>query len=111
MNTKHIRTIFVLFLLTVTTICFGQKYRVRAINDYFYVPDSVKKGHPLIIASTYFDTMMFRMSDGKGNYPIVITKVLQGHDTRHVLSGRYDWELLWVDSLIHRRTGQIVIWQ
>jgi hypothetical protein len=105
--------LFILWMLICSSYLIGQTYRVRAVTGLFYVPDTIAHGDILKCYSPYLDRILFKVETMQG-YPVtVLTSIDQGFDSKSMQPARYKWELLYPDSMVHRREGYIFVkcWQ
>ena len=101
--------LFILWMLICSSYLIGQTYRVRAVTGLFYVPDTIAHGSILKCYSPYLDRILFKVETMRG-YPVtVLTSIDQGFDSKSMQPGRYKWELLYQDSMVHRREGYIFV--
>lgn len=95
----RLRIIFMILLLLAAAICFGQentiKYRVRAINGIYYIPDTAYAGYPFQVYSPYLtdSTMWFSLHNDHYRF-CVLTSPQQTCDLL-IVPGQYKWELIY----------------
>lgn len=110
----YIRLIFVIIWLLAGLAIFAQdspkRYRVRAVKNIFYIPDTVAWGDDVQVYSPYLDSIMFRMENAQGYTVSVLTRTFQAQSTKPMQPGSYRWELIYreQDGIV-RHVGNLFI--
>ena len=107
----RLRVVFILlWLLLAVFASFGQKYRVRAVNDLFYIPDTITPADNIAVYSPYLDSIEFVLFKPDSTAVATFTRPYQSLPAASVQTGSYRWELTYkIDSAFVRRRGVMVI--
>lgn len=84
-------------LLTLSLSLNGQKYRVRAVRDSVFIPDTLCNECPLRVWSPYTKEFMLTLVNPNG----YVVEVLQHHRNgwlrKDEMRGWYSYDLVWFD--------------
>jgi hypothetical protein len=106
----RLKVMFVLILLLYAVLAFGQRYRVRAVNDLFYIPDTIAQADNIAVYSPYLDSIEFVLLKPDSTEVATFTRTYQSLPAASVQPGSYRWELTYkIDSSFVRRRGVMVI--
>lgn len=97
-NNVRLKVAFILiWLFAACVFAFSQptRYRVRAIQKMYYVPDTVYWGQDLQVYSPYLDTILFRLDSFEGSPLVVFTRTYQAVSTKTMQPGMYKWQLIY----------------
>lgn len=113
-NNVRLKVAFILiWLFAACVFAFSQptRYRVRAVRQLYYVPDTVYWGQDLQVYSPYLDTIMFKLESVQGFPLVVFTRTYQAISTKTMQPGLYKWQLIYrdEDGKYQTDTGLLVI--
>jgi hypothetical protein len=115
---KNIRlkvAFILIWLFLITLFAFGQdkpkRYRVRAVSNIYYIPDTIAWGSDLQVYSPYLDSIVFKLESAQGFPLVVFTRTFQATSTVTLQPGKYGWELLYKDQdgIVKIDRGTLVI--
>ncbi len=108
------RTILFLLLslsLLVCTNVVAQKYRVRAVKDSVYIPDTLHSGHVLNVGSPYVKDFMLTLVNPNGYVVDVLEPTRNAWKRGNEMQGWYTFDLIWYDFRGRRsvKSGKVFV--
>ncbi len=102
------KTILFLFL---SLSAVGQKYRVRAVKDSVYLPDTLHPGHVLNVGSPYVKDFMLTLVNPNGYVVDVLEPTRNGWKRGNEMQGWYSYDLVWFDFRGKRyvKSGRVLV--
>ena len=91
----RLKVVFLLIFMLYALLTFGQNYRVRAVRDVFYVPDSARSGQPFRIWSPYLTDSTMLFSIFNQSYRFCVLTSPNQECTLDMAPGIYGWEMIY----------------
>ena len=84
------------FLLLISCAANAQdrRYRIRAVKNLYYIPDTIRHGQEVRVYSPYLDTILFKVNNDLGVPVAVLTRTYQSLQASNFRPGRYTWEII-----------------